>query len=95
MADKLHYAGTGDDGQALYFFHCPGCENAHGFHVPRWEWNGSMDSPTFRPSLVCNRDDPASRCHLWVTDGTIHFLPDCHHELAGQTAIPMPDWDTA
>lgn len=30
-------------------------------------------------------------CHSYVTDGQIHFLPDCNHELAGQT-VPLPDW---
>lgn len=24
-------------------------------------------------------------CHLYVTEGKIHFLPDCSHELRGQT----------
>ena len=25
------------------------------------------------------------RCHTWVNDGRVQFLPDCSHELAGQT----------
>jgi nitrate reductase beta subunit len=29
-------------------------------------------------------------CHTFVTDGRIQFLPDCTHELAGQTVdIPV------
>lgn len=64
MPDKLHEAGTGDTGnqgvQTHYWFHCPGCECAHAFSVPRWNWNGSMDAPTFTPSLLCNRDDPGA-----------------------------------
>lgn len=27
-------------------------------------------------------------CHSFVTDGSIQFLPDCTHELAGQT-VPL------
>lgn len=27
-------------------------------------------------------------CHTFVTDGVIHFLPDCTHELAGKK-VPM------
>jgi hypothetical protein len=50
-----------------------------------------MDRPTFTPSLLCNQHDPGSRCHLFVTDGRIQFLDDCHHRLAGQT-VDMPDW---
>jgi hypothetical protein len=25
------------------------------------------------------------RCHTWINDGKAQFLPDCSHELAGQT----------
>jgi len=32
-----------------------------------------------------------SRCHSFVRDGQIQFLPDCTHELAGQT-VPLPAW---
>lgn len=31
-------------------------------------------------------------CHSFVTDGQIQFLPDCTHDLAGQT-VPLPDWE--
>jgi hypothetical protein len=30
-------------------------------------------------------------CHSFITDGTIQFLNDCTHALAGQT-VPLPDW---
>ncbi|MCP8600812.1 anaerobic dehydrogenase, partial [Acinetobacter baumannii] len=33
---------------------------------------------------------PASRCHLFLTDGKIQFLSDCHHELAGLTVDMVP-----
>lgn len=40
-------------------------------------------------------DDPGPicyRCHSFVKDGKIQFLPDCTHELAGQT-VEIPEWD--
>ena len=96
MSIKLYYAGFGDTGnqgvQHVYWFHCPGCQCDHALHVPFWTWNGSMEAPTFTPSLMCNRDDPATRCHSIITDGKINFCGDCHHALAGKT-VDMPDWE--
>jgi hypothetical protein len=71
-------------------FHCPGCECSHSFALdgkhPRWDWNGSLDSPTFKPSLRCiDHDGKSTKCHLFVTDGKIRFLRDCKHQFAGQT----------
>lgn len=31
-----------------------------------------------------------TRCHTYVTNGTIMFLPDCTHRLAGQTVSLEP-----
>jgi hypothetical protein len=102
MADKVHFMGDGDlgpRGGKLYSFHCPGCGYGHTFEVGApggkgWTWNGSLDRPTFTPSLLCNKDYPQSRCHSFVTDGRIRFLDDCFHALAGQT-VDLPDWDGA
>ncbi len=38
-------------------FDCPGCGMPHALPVgegprPRWGWNGSMDRPTFTPSIL-------------------------------------------
>lgn len=91
---KLYEYGPG-----LLCFTCPGCKFDHPFHVapqrrapgsPLWEWNGSMDKPTFTPSLMCNRGTE-QQCHCYVTDGKIQFLNDSHHELAGQT-VELPEW---
>lgn len=43
------------DGMLLFW--CPGCDGAHGIKVgegagPRWGWNGSIDKPTFSPSIL-------------------------------------------
>jgi len=80
------------------FFKCPGCDMLHGVNVerdgpPRWGWNGSVDKPTFTPSvLVRYRWGPDQHqvvCHSFVTDGRIQFLGDCTHALAGQT-VDLP-----
>jgi hypothetical protein len=93
MAAKIHNMGSGD-----WAFHCPGCGYAHSFRVtgdatrPQWNWNGSVDKPTFTPSLLVNGSSPEWRCHLFVTDGNILFLDDCCHPLRGKT-IEIPDWE--
>jgi hypothetical protein len=96
---KIHYMGNGNNGPRgghLYVFHCPGCGHSHPFEVNApngagWNWNGSFDKPTFVPSLMVERGGK-QQCHLFVTDGRIRFLEDCHHRLAGQT-VDLPDWD--
>jgi len=43
------------DGENRYSFTCPGCQMMHAVMVsgPRaWEWNGSIGSPTLRPSVL-------------------------------------------
>lgn len=92
MKLRLCDMGDGDRGQRVYAFHCPGCEYGHNIEVPRWTWNGSLELPTFTPSLLVNKDFPAARCHSHITDGKIQFLSDCFHKLAGQT-VDIPDWD--
>lgn len=52
-----------------------------GFGV--WKWNGSMDAPTFRPSILNGGKSDGSNiknvCHSYVTDGQIQFLADSTH----------------
>ena len=105
---------THNDGSQTFLFDCPGCGALHAPCVragsrydtranglgPVWGWNGSMDAPTFTPSLLVrwnggrgeNRADEV--CHSFITDGHIQFLSDCTHELAGQT-VDLPDWETS
>lgn len=38
-------------------FHCPGCGSSHMARVgqptgPNWTWNGSLENPTFTPSIL-------------------------------------------
>jgi hypothetical protein len=87
-------------GENYYAFHCPGCGYDHAVTVngrmnsqnATWGWNGSMDKPTFTPSINCNKDEPEHRCHSFVRDGKIQFLGDCFHALKGQT-VQLPEWE--
>lgn len=81
-------------------FKCPGCRGPQQLPVkgPRaWAWNGSMDKPTFTPSILTTwtsgADSQKRICHSFVTDGHIKFLSDCTHKLAGQT-IELSDVQT-
>lgn len=51
--------------------------------TPNWTWNGSVDKPTLKPSILTRGHD--FTCHSWVTDGKIQFLGDCTHEFANRT----------
>jgi hypothetical protein len=92
---KLHQVA-----ENYYAFHCPGCQYGHAVTVnghknsqgASWGWNGSMDKPTFTPSINCNAGDPHHQCHSFVNDGRIQFLGDCFHTMKGQT-VEIPDWD--
>src|SRR5271155_3935094 len=93
MGAKIHNFGSGDWG-----FHCPGCGYGHSFRVggdpsrPQWKWNGSLDKPTFTPSLLVNQFEPNARCHSIVTDGVIFFCSDSYHNLRGSN-VELPDWE--
>jgi hypothetical protein len=88
--------GNAGEGQLLVFF-CPGCKYDHGVTValppgvshdekhPLWTWNGNLEKPTAQPSLLVNQHQPSARCHLFIREGQLQFLPDCYHQLAGQT----------
>lgn len=87
--------GVGSRGGTVYLFWCPGCKEPHPFEVPAWTWNGSMEAPTFSPSLMCSAhvEEGKRRCHLFMANGQIQFLNDCFHDLAGQT-VECPEWDS-
>jgi len=92
-------------------FHCPGCGGEHVCNIgrdrrPRWSWNGDLDRPTLKPSVLVKTGravdpnfqpepgDPPEICHSFVTDGRIQFLGDCTHPLAGQT-VDLPNFEEA
>lgn len=67
--------------------------SAHGLHVyytwfkdgrSGWQFNGDIGKPSFTPSLLNTQPPTDYRCHLFVTDGKIHYCADCSHKLAGQ-----------
>jgi hypothetical protein len=62
--------------------------------TPNWTWNGSVDSPTLKPSILTKGgwrkcletgEYVEHVCHSFVNDGKVQFLSDCTHEFAGQT----------
>jgi hypothetical protein len=65
---------------------------------PVWGWNGSLEAPTFSPSLLITWTfrkeehgiDEKNVCHFFVKEGKVEFLSDCTHALAGKT-VPMED----
>lgn len=83
----------------MYVFHCAGCGYSHPFEIetPKgdgWRWNGSLEKPTFQPSLLVYGGGLAHtpRCHSFVTNGEIQYLSDSTHSLSGMT-VELPDWD--
>jgi hypothetical protein len=47
-----------------------------------WTWNGSVETPTLKPSLLTQGHN--FRCHCFVNDGKVQFLMDCTHEHIGK-----------
>lgn len=83
----------GEDGAYMIF--CPGCKTGHKFDK-RWTFNGDMEKPTFRASMLVKWTRTVDGvvdfvCHSFVTDGKIEFLDDCTHKLKGQT-VDLPDF---
>ena len=51
--------------------------------TPCWTWNGSLEKPTLKPSILTRTNE--HRCHTFINDGKVQFLGDCSHEFAGKT----------
>ena len=49
-----------------------------------WSWNGDTEKPTLKPSVLTNAPNRFV-CHSIINEGKVQFLPDCSHDLAGQT----------
>lgn len=58
--------------------------------TPNWTWNGSVDAPTVKPSVLTRGSDADGEhvCHSFINDGIVQFLSDCSHEFAGMM-IPL------
>jgi len=78
---------------ATVLFFCPGCGFEHALDS-RWSFDGNLEFPTISPSVNCAfgpfPDGSLQRCHSFVRDGMIQFLPDSTHALAGQTVALPP-----
>lgn len=71
-----------------YLIECPACGCGHKFDS-RWTFNGSLELPTFTPSMMVNASDEKLRCHSYVTNGQIQYLADCGHSMRGKT-VELP-----
>jgi hypothetical protein len=102
MTDRLVPYTYAKEGETVgYMFWCPGCKATHSYAIklyrdggnPVWDFNGNVECPTFSPSLLyeTKRESGPHRCHIYLTDGKIHFLPDCTHELAGKV-VDLPEY---
>lgn len=98
--DIVVYGSEKKIGEHIWFY-CPGCEELHQIYIkhnsssaPIWKWNGSLDKPTFSPSIVISPNNKEYRCHSFVREGRIQFLSDCFHKLKNQIVdLPeLPDW---
>jgi hypothetical protein len=97
---KILLESESEFGQKGLVFYCPGCKMYHSiiteqsskYTGPVWAWNGSMEKPTFSPSLLIhlgvNQEGVDRICHLFIQNGEIKYLDDSTHELRGQT-VPM------
>ena len=47
----------------------------------QWKWNGDCENPTFEPSINSSWEFKGHlcRCHVFITNGVVEFLPDCTH----------------
>lgn len=71
-------------------FFCPACGYAYWIKTDSggWTWNEDRERPTINPSILCHG---LFRCHSFVTDGSIQFLSDCTHKMAGQI-VDLPEF---
>jgi hypothetical protein len=105
LNSKLRSVAFTTDGSAVGIaFWCPGCGESHAVCTrgdpalrPVWGWDGNIAAPTITPSIKVTKGHghkPPDVCHSFVRAGSIQFLGDCTHALAGNT-VPLPDWPSA
>lgn len=94
---KLRRIASSDESIVQLAFWCPGCKMLHAPQIkgPKaWQFDGSMELPTFSPSILVTwhsgEQRVEHRCHSFVRNGVIEFLSDCTHELAGKS-VPIPE----
>jgi len=75
-------------------FHCPACGFLHWVDE-RWTFNGSVDAPSFQPSVKVTKtpfESPEQTCHFYVTNGVIIYQTDCTHDFRGKQLV-LPEVD--
>lgn len=82
------------ENERIYYM-CPGCKHLHNVCPKRWNWNSSLESPTFSPSVRHFYHHPTTNqevtvCHYFIKDGNIQFCGDCEHELKNQI-VSLPE----
>lgn len=100
MITANHKARRVNGSMTHWAYYCPGCRHAHVLPVgvtggPNWTFNGSVDTPTFHPSIRVSvggygsAQQERTLCHNWVRDGRIEFLDDSTgHALRGWHDLP-------
>jgi hypothetical protein len=80
--------GVKTDGGLMHEFWCPGCHDVHSIRIghtphPCWHWNGSLDEPSYTPSIRVTGVQPATKDELSrITAGeTIEPRPMCCHSF--------------
>jgi len=78
IAGSFYVSDPDEDGEQSFWYTCPcGCGNQAPLTVgkqfkpnwsPTWEWNGSFDTPTLKPSV-----NHVNHWHGWLTDGVWHL----------------------
>lgn len=102
MSPALWRKLQSNGGGALYLHWCPACGEGHTYRVkgtigPQWSFNGDIDKPSFTPSMLryqfAENGVRSTKCHYFVTDGTIQYCADCPHAFAGRTVplVPIPE----
>lgn len=98
---KLYVTVNKQEFEPDYYFHCPGCGCDHGVWTtgpegkhPMWGFNGSLDKPTFTPSIKVTwpYKEKMNVCHSFIRNGKIEYLADCTHALAGNT-VNLSDFE--
>jgi hypothetical protein len=85
---KLKRINNSDGSLYGWRFWCPGCESNHAVST---KWAVDEAACTISPSILVhpvnypNGMGGQPRCHSFVRNGSIEFLADCDHELAGKT----------
>ena len=81
-------------------FYCPACKRLHTVSDSAgWDVGRDLLNPTITPSVlnqtpfltnkivdgkIVEKMEYKDRCHLFVTNGKIHYCSDCDHEFAGK-----------